>query len=292
VTGADAARIRWHRNTEPRYPHGAVSPAPDRLEALGFPPPWPARPWIYANVIASKNGIVTWKRAGADDDPVRAIAGGDLTRIGRRADLQLMRYLRACGDAFSVGAQTLRDQPDLVGAPDDIDGGLGEALARFRSRQGLPRFPIQIVYSESGRVDLDVPMFSTPALRVIVATTQAGARLLHRQGSDRKGITTLEAGEERIDAAGLVRLHERLLEEFGVRYLVCEGGALVLASLHGAGILDEIFVTSTDVDVEPSQHEGIRRLFAFDAGAAGLIAEGQAVSDPGFMFRRWRFNDR
>ncbi len=242
-------------------------------------------------MIASKNGIVTWKRAGKHDDPVRAIAGGDFTRTGRLADLQLMRYLRACADAFSVGAQTLRDQPDLIGTHDDVGGGLGEALSRFRSRQGLRRFPIQIVYSESGRVDLDFPMFNTPALTVIIATSEAGARLLHSQGSDRKGIKALRAGEQQIDAIGLVRLHERLFEEFGIRYLACEGGAMALTSLHRAGILDEIFVTSTDVEVEPSQHEGVKRIFALEAGAACLIAEGQTIADPGFTFRRWRFNE-
>src|SRR5713101_6042796 len=141
--------IRWQRNDETRYPFGSESPDPARLEPLGFPPPWPTRPWIYANVIASKNGIVAWKRAGAHDDPVRAIAGGDFTRPGRRADLQLMRHLRACADAFSIGAQTLRDHPDVVGAADDIGGALGEALHQFRVKQGRRRFPIQVVYSES-----------------------------------------------------------------------------------------------------------------------------------------------
>ena len=78
-------------------PTGAVSPDPDRLEPLGFPPPWPTRPWIYSNLITSRNGIVAWKRKGAHDDPVRAIAGGDFSRSGRLADLQLMRAIFAPG---------------------------------------------------------------------------------------------------------------------------------------------------------------------------------------------------
>ena len=291
MTWGKQVRISWFRNTGRRYLNGPTSPDPDYLEPLGFPPPWPARPWVYANVITSKNGVVTWKRAGAHDDPVRAIAGGDFTRTGRLADLQLMRYLRACADAFSVGAQTLRDQPDLIGTADDMGGELGEALYVFRRSQGRPRFPLQVVYSESGRLDLGVPMFNTPELTVIIVTTEVGARLLRSQGSDRNGIKTLRAGEERIDALGLVRVHERLFEEFGVRYLICEGGARVLTSLHRAGILDEIFVTTTDVDVEPSEHQGVTRLFAIEAPAACLIAQGEAASDPGYIFRRWRFND-
>lgn len=146
-------RISWHRDAETHYPYGPLSPDPDRLEPLGFPPPWPTRPWVYANVITSKNGIITWKRARAHDDPVRAIAGGDFTRPGRLADRQLMRYLRACADAVSVGAQTLRDQPDLIGAADDIGGGLGEALRQFRVGRGRRRFPLQVV---TPRLSLDV----------------------------------------------------------------------------------------------------------------------------------------
>lgn len=288
----DRTRIVWHRDDERRYPFGTASPDPDRLEPLGFPPPWATRPWIYGNVITSKNGVIAWNRAGADDDPVCAIAGGDFTRPGRLADQRLMRYLRACADACSVGAQTLRDQPDLIGVPDDIDGGLGELLSRFRVTHGLRRFPLQVVYSESGRVDLDLPMFNTPDLTAIIATTEAGARRLHAQGGDRKGIRILRAGEERIDARGLVRVHEWLFEECGVRYLVCEGGATMLTALDRAGILDELFVTSTDVEVGLSLHDGVKRMAALDTGAGRLIAEGRAAADPGYTFQRWRFAER
>jgi riboflavin biosynthesis pyrimidine reductase len=115
-------------------------------------------------VITSRNGIVTWTRRRAHDDPIRAIAGGDFTRLGRRADVRLTRRFRADADAVSLGAQTLRDQPELIGAVDDIGGELGEALIRFRAEQGRPRIPLQVVYSESGRLNLDVPPFNTPAL--------------------------------------------------------------------------------------------------------------------------------
>ena len=287
----DRAQVCWHQNSETRFRYGPTSPDPDRVEPLGFPPPWPTRPWIYANVIASKNGILTWKRAGVHDDPVRAIAGGDGIRSGRLADLQLMRYLRACADAISFGAQTLRDQPDLIGTP-DIEGGLGDALYQFRARHGLGRFPIQVVYSESGRLDLDAPMFNTPHLEVIIITTGAGARLLRARGSHEKGLTMFVAAEERIDSAALSRSHERLFGEFGVRYLDCEGGAIILESLHQARLLDEVFVTVTDAHVEPTEHAEVKRIFDFEGEGACLIGEGRTASDPGYVFRRWRFNQR
>jgi hypothetical protein len=55
-----------------------------------------------------------------------------------------MRRFRAGADAVSFGAQTLRDQPELIGAVDDIGGELGEALIRFRAEQGRPRVPLQL----------------------------------------------------------------------------------------------------------------------------------------------------
>lgn len=291
MTRNDRARISWHRNAEVRYPYGPMSPDPDRFEPVGFPPPWPTRPWIYSNVIASQNGIVAWKRKRAHDDPVRVIVGGDFARAGRLADLRLMHYLRACADAVSVGAQTLRDHPDLIETPAEL-GGLGEVLYQFRARHGLHRFPLQVVYSEHGRLQLDAPVFNTPTVAVIVVTTEAGARVLRSQGSDERGIMVFVAGKENIDSVGLVRSHERLFEEFGVRYVDCEGGAVVLNALHRAGILDEIFVTVTDVYIEASEHEEVKRIFAFEAGAACLIAEGRTASDSGYVFQRWRFNER
>jgi riboflavin biosynthesis pyrimidine reductase len=250
-----APRISWELNLEQRYPYGSVSPDPDRLEPLGFPLPWPDRPWIYSNVITSRNGIVAWTRRAPDDDPIRAIAGGDFTRPERRADVQLMRYLRACADAVSVGAQTLRDQPGLAGTLGHAGSDLGEVLERFRMSHGLRRLPLQVIYTQSGDLDLDARMFNTPGVEVLVVTTAHGARRLHSHGSERKGVILLVAKGESLGPGELVHAHQRLFAEFGVRYLDCEGGATILDALHGAGIVDEIFVTVTAVHIAPSEHE-------------------------------------
>jgi riboflavin biosynthesis pyrimidine reductase len=289
MTPSDDARIVWHRAAETRHRDDPRSPDPDRFGPLGFPLPWPTRPWIYGNVIASREGVVTWARTGPHDDPVRAIAGGDRSRPGRLADVRLLRYLRACADAIAFGAQTLRDQPDLVGSPNP-GGELGERLVQWRARHGLPPVPLQVLYSASGRLDLDLPMFTTPDLTVVVITTAGGARRLGERAGAR--LTTLVAGDDRVDAAALRHAHERLYRDFGVRYLDCEGGVVALESLRAAGILDEIFVTVTDTAVEAVAHADVRRLFDFEAEGACLVGEGRVAADPGYVFRRWRFNRR
>ncbi len=222
----DPARIMWETNLERRYPYGPVSPDPDRFEPLGFPPPWPARPWIYANFIVSRNGIGAWKRQGPQDDPIRVIAGGDFSRPGRRADVRHMRYLRASADAVSVGGQTLRDQPRLTMTLDEPGDGAGDALSRFRAKHGLRHQPLQILYTHDGVLDLGARIFNTPGLE----------------------------------------------------------------ALHRAGMVDELFLTETDVVIGPAEHEAVKRLFGVEG--ARLIAEGHTASDAAYVFRRWRFNER
>jgi hypothetical protein len=100
------------------------SPDPAAFEPVELPGAWPSRRWIYANVITSRNGIVSWTRAGTHDDPVRAIAGGDFTRPGRRADMRLMRRLRAGADAVSFGAQGPTPNPEPA------RGGFADAQQR------------------------------------------------------------------------------------------------------------------------------------------------------------------
>ncbi len=91
---------------------------------------------------------------------------------------------------------------------------------------------------------------------------------------------------------GRLMASERLAAEFDVRYLDCEGGAMTLESLRAAGILDEIFVTVTDVHVEPAEHAAVKGIVSFGAEAGRLIAEGRTAADGGYLFRRWRVNER
>jgi riboflavin biosynthesis pyrimidine reductase len=262
---------------------------PEELGPIEFPLPPHGRPWTFGNVIASANGIVAWARGDGGADPIAWIAGGDLRRPARRADVELMRRLRARADAVAFGAQTLRDQPDVIGTVDDLDGPLGEALRVERAREGKPPVPAQIVYTESGQLDLRAPIFGTVGVAAIVVTTAAGAERLRAAGSDGRGVSLIVAGERSVEAGGLALAHGRLFEEFGIRRIDCEGGMVLLESLREARLLDELFVTVSDVVVDPVAHAGVRRVFALAAGAADLVAEARLASDAGYRFQRWRF---
>ncbi len=284
---ADPTKITWHRNTEHRHPFGPVSPHPERYDPIGFPPPWPDRPWIYGVMVASTNGVVTWRRRDAGDDPVRAILGGDDTRPERIADRRLMRLLRCYGDV-SIGAQTLRDQPYLVQTPQEPGEEPVPELYRFRTDHGLPYLPRTIVYSLFGRLPLGHPVFHTPGLEVIVITGERGVGELVRRGDT--GLTKIV--EPVPDAEALRRAHRRLFAEHGVRYLACEGGETMLRALHAADLLDEVFLTTTDAVVDATAHDGVLTILDLEGEGAALIAEGRLRPDSAWLFRRWRLHHR
>ena len=217
-------------------------------------------------VVASTNGVLAWRRADASDDPVLAVLGGDESRPERIADARHLRHLRCFGDV-GLGAQTLRDQPRLVPTPQELGDRPLPALYRFREAHGLPHHPRAVIYSLSGRLDPALPVFHTPGMDVIVVGTTA-------------------------PAAGLRRAHQRLFADHAVRYLACEGGEKILRALRAAGLLDEVFVTVTDVVIDEAAHEGVLKIFDFEAEGADLIAEGKTAPASGWTFRRWRFNAR
>ena len=241
-------------------------------------------------VVASANGVLAWRRASPDDDPVLAVLGGDTTRPERIADGRHLRHLRCFGDV-GLGAQTIRDQPRLVPSPQEIGDPPVPALYRFRESHGLPHHPRAVIYSEHGRLDLGSPLFNTPGLDVIVVGTAGAATMLSNRGVGGSAAVDVIA-EDVVEPAGLRRAHQRLFAERGVRYLACEGGERILRALHAAGLLDEVFVTLTDQVIDEAAHEGVLKIFDFESEGADLIAEGTIAPSSRWTFRRWRFNPR
>jgi riboflavin biosynthesis pyrimidine reductase len=278
----DPTRIQWTRYRSA----GAAemgTPDPGRWAPLGFPAPPPDRPWIFGVVVTSANGVVAWRRRDAADDPVREILGGE-TRLDRIADRRLMRYLRTIGDV-GIGAQTMREQPALILSPQEPGDERAPELYAFRVARGLPHHPRQVIYSVYGRIPPRHPMLTTRGLPVIIVTTPAGRVELGRRGITEPTLVV----EPLLEPDGLARAHARLRAEHGVRYLSCEGGPTVFAALRAAGLLDEMFVTTTDVVVDRTAHERVLTLFDFGAERATLIAEGRLEPAGAYAFRRWRF---
>ena len=277
----DLTRIQWTRYRSAGPEVG--TPDPERWAPLGFPAPPPDRPWIFGVVVTSANGVVAWRRRDPGDDPVREILGGEM-RSDRIADRRLMRYLRTIGDA-GIGAQTVREQPTLILSPQERRDERAPELYAFRVARGLPHHPRNVIYTLYGRVPPQHPMLTTPGLSAIILTTPAGRAELTRRGIREPAVIV----EALLEPNGLERAHARLRAEHGVRYLACEGGQTLFGALRAARLLDEVFVTTTDVVVDRAAHEGVLTTFDFAAEGATLVAEGRLEPGGVYTFKRWRF---
>jgi riboflavin-specific deaminase-like protein len=174
------------------------------------------RPYLALNMVATVDGRIT--------------IGGRSGPIGNEADRALFHELRAQVDAVMVGAGTVRTERygRIVRDPD--------RRAR-REAAGLEPDPLAVIVSARLALDADIPLLQDPDSHVVVVTAAEG-----EIDGARARIEYLRtpAGE----APGTVPLAPalRALRERGVETVLCEGGAVLNASLLAEGLVDELFL--------------------------------------------------
>lgn len=212
------------------------------------------RPYRYSNFVMSHDGRVSFNVPGHE-------GGGDVSGFDPH-DQWLMGLLRARADAVTVGANTLRSEPEHLWTAGFIFPDDAEAFAGLRAAEGRAEAPLQVFMTRSGDLPTDAAVFADDRLEVVVATTEQGrARLADRFGQDLDA-QVLVAGEQDLEIADM---HRQLHAEYGVRTVLCEGGPRVYGAVVAAGELDEEFLTwspvlvggSADPPTRPGLLEGL-----------------------------------
>ncbi len=206
---------------------------------LNFPVAPVDRPWIYSNFVQSLDGIVSLRGKHG--------TGGAISQS--EDDRWLMDVLRANADAVLLGINTLLEETYYMagGRP-----GRGPVFRikepeLLKVREKLGRGPQRNIFvTTSARIRLaDYRVFDGDVVESYVITTRAGADLLRSQ--KHPNVTIIEAGDwPRID---LTLAINKLHREFGVKYLLCEGGPTLYGHMARAGLIDEKFVTVAPVEV-------------------------------------------
>jgi 2,5-diamino-6-(ribosylamino)-4(3H)-pyrimidinone 5'-phosphate reductase len=183
---------------------------------LGLPRMDADRPYVLMNMVSTVDG--------------KSALGQTAAGIGSKTDWAMMRQIRAGVDAIMFGAGTLR--AELVDPRVDVPG------VQTRIARGQPAQPVAVAVS--GSLDLD------PAHRFLV-NGRAGTVILTTAAApaDRRArlapyATILSCGAGTVDLATALR---RLRAEFGVRWLLSEGGPTLNQALLDAGLIDEVFWT-------------------------------------------------
>lgn len=186
-------------------------------DRLDLPPPPGHRPYTMLNMVSTVDGKVTLDGARVND-------------IGSALDHQLMLKLRVPVAAVIRGAGTVwsHGRYPSVGA---------QAIAARRAA-GRPDQPLAVIVSGSGRLPLTSSVFQTPPRRPLVIT-QADLPA-PRQMALAAVAHVIAAGGPKLDLAAALALLRR---DYGVDYMLAEGGPGLNYTLLQQGLLDEVFWT-------------------------------------------------
>ena len=204
---------------------------------LHFPASSAQRPYIIGNFVCTIDGVVSFKVKGRSGG--KAISGGD------PADRFIMGLLRASVDAVMVGARTVHDvSPEGLWIPEYAYPDAKDLYADYRLNVlHKPMYPLVVVVSGSGTLELGRAVFRTPEVRTVVITTPSGRDALVRAGVSRLrsvAIHALDAAGDSIDPLTMIQF---LRSQFGVQILLHEGGPTLFGQFLAAGAVDELFLT-------------------------------------------------
>ena len=153
---------------------------------------------------------------------------------GRTDEILIYEGLsRVAADAVLSGAETVRGGGTVfsVWHPE---------LVRLRESLGLPRHPVQMVATQQG-VDIErMLLFNVPELRAILVTVPDTAARLRDALKSRPWVTPVVMD----DRSDLPRAFERLAE-LGIERVSCIGGRRLAAALVDAGLVDDLYLTTS-----------------------------------------------
>lgn len=204
---------------------------------LPFHIPPSGRPCVIANFVSTLDGVVSYGMKGH--------AGGSTISGSDPADRFIMGLLRATADAIIVGARTVQDAgPKSLWIPEFTYPEAKPLYSDLRANVlHKPEYPILVVVSGSGQLDLNRAIFHTPEARTVVITTSAGRDVLTKAGAPNLPsvqIHALDSGSGTISPLAMMHL---LQAEYGIKRLLHEGGPTLFGQFIAANAIDELFLT-------------------------------------------------
>lgn len=140
-------------------------------------------------------------------------------------------------DAILTGALTIKGEQMVFGV-------FHPELVALRASLGLPRFPIQVVATRSGDLEIESSLiYNVPDLQVFILTEDAGAAVLHPMVESRPWITVISGGETSDVLGGLAMLKAK----YGVTRVSSVGGRTMTTELIDWGVVSDIYLTTSPI---------------------------------------------
>jgi riboflavin biosynthesis pyrimidine reductase len=204
---------------------------------LHFPESFAERPFVIANFVSTLDGVVSYE--------IKGQAGGSTISGSDTADGFIMGLLRASADAIIVGAGTIHDaSSESLWIPEYTYPGAKQLFKEYRINVlHQPEYPLLVVVSGSGRLELERAIFRTPGLRTAVITTLAGRDALERAGATKLSSIQIHAQDAKGGTIAPMAMLRLLYAQLGVRRLLHEGGPALFGQFLAAEAVDEFFLT-------------------------------------------------
>jgi riboflavin-specific deaminase-like protein len=173
----------------------------------------PDRPYLVLNFATTLDG--------------RATISGRSGPIGSATDTEMLQRLRTRVDAVMIGAGTMRAERygRIVSDPE---------LRADRERTGLAPDPLGVIVSNRLELPWDAGLFTDGGGRVVIFTASE---------QDPPETATQVTVVRHAEGVDLDRALAWLLEERGIRSVLCEGGPTLHGRLREGGLADELFLT-------------------------------------------------
>jgi riboflavin-specific deaminase-like protein len=176
------------------------------------------RPFVTANFALTWDARISTRR-------------GTPSNFSSAHDKRRLVKIRARCDAILASVKTIAADNMTMGLPDP-------ALRAARTKRGQRPYPLRVLLTNSGRIDPALRIFEKDFSPIVIfSTTRMPARI--RSALAAKADLWLHDAP----AVRLAEMLTTLRSDYGVKRLVCEGGAQVFHSLLTAGLIDEIHVT-------------------------------------------------
>jgi riboflavin biosynthesis pyrimidine reductase len=232
--------IRTLFATQPTEPSEKALPEDLRARYdgnLSFPPAPEERPYCIANFVSTLDGVVSFNLPGQSE-------GAQISNWNEE-DRFIMGLLRASADAVVVGSGTLQAAgPHGSWLPEAVYPAAKDLYQKYRTEVLRKlEYPLVVIVTGTGGLDLTRAVFHTPRTRVLILTTEIGKGRLSQSGSEALAsveVKALSTAEKRISPSAILTL---LRQEAGVELLLHEAGPTLFGEFLAGGVMDELFLT-------------------------------------------------
>ena len=286
------APIRTLFVSDPAEPSRAV--LPDGLRArydgnLSFPPAPLERPYLIANFVSTLDGVVSFNLPGQSE-------GAQISNSNEE-DRFIMGLLRASADAVVVGSRTLQAAgPQATWLPESVYPAAKDLYRSYRTEVlRKPEYPLVVIVTGTGGLDLASAVFHAPRTRVLILTTEQGKRRLSQSGSETLAsvdVKALSTADTRISPSAILTM---LRQEAGVELLLHEAGPTLFGEFLAGGFMDELFLTvAPQIAGRVAAHPrpGLVANVEFSPATAPWWKLLSAKSAADYLFLRYQVRDR